>query len=129
MTDAERKLWSLLRRRQLLGYKFRRQQPLGPYIVDFVCLENKLVIEVDGGQHAENKDDDACRTQWLEDKGFKVVRFWNHDVLMKPESLLQAITLALPPPPVPPNGGTTSPSGGEVNKLQKYEGNISQIAR
>ena len=99
MTDAERKLWSLLRRRQLLGYKFRRQQPLGPYIVDFVCLKNKLVIEVDGGQHAEQQDDDACRTQWLEDKGFKVVRFWNHDVLMKPESILQAIILALPPHP------------------------------
>ena len=68
----------------MLGHKFRRQQPLGPFIVDFVCLERKLVIEVDGGQHADQQQDDARRTGWLEDQGFVVLRFWNHEVLAEP---------------------------------------------
>ncbi len=86
-TDAERLLWRHLRLRQLGGYKFRRQQPLGPYIVDFVCLAKRLIVEVDGGQHAEQAEEDAQRTAWLEAQGFRVLRFWNTEVL-PPSSIL-----------------------------------------
>ncbi|MBN2494101.1 MAG: endonuclease domain-containing protein [Deltaproteobacteria bacterium] len=99
MTDAERALWARLRRRQVLGRKFRRQQPLGEYIVDFVCLEPKLVIEVDGGQHAQMEDYDAQHTAWLEGQGFQVLRFWNHEVLAELDAVLQAIADALDPHP------------------------------
>ncbi len=90
-TDAERKLWRHLRNRQAEGYKFRRQQPLGQYIVDFVCLEKRLVVEVDGGQHAEQIEYDAQRSAWLESQGFRVVRFWNNQVLEETESVKEAI--------------------------------------
>ncbi len=81
MTDAEKLLWRHLRMEQLSGYKFRRQHPIGNYIVDFVCLEAALVLEVDGGQHAESAGNDAVRTKWLEGKGLHVMRFWNNEVL------------------------------------------------
>jgi very-short-patch-repair endonuclease len=84
MTDAERALWARIRRRQILDCKFRRQQPLGDYIVDFVCLEKKLIIELDGGQHIEQEEYDSRRTHWLEEQGFRVLRFWNHDVFKAP---------------------------------------------
>src|SRR5437899_1689174 len=80
MTDAERKLWSALRSRQMEGAKFRRQQPIGPFIADFVCQERRLIIEADGGQHAESSTDDR-RTAFLESKGYRVLRFWNNDIL------------------------------------------------
>ena len=105
-TDAEKKLWSLLRRKQLSGYRFRRQVPIGPYVVDFACLAAHLVIEVDGGQHAVSVDKDRQRTAWLESRGYKVVRFWNNDVLGNPDGVLQTILRALgdetPPHPHPP---------------------------
>ena len=89
-TQAELKLWSILRNRQFKRLKFRRQQPIGPYIVDFICLEHRLIVEVDGGQH---KDDvDAARTEWLQAQGFRVLRFWNNDVLSNPDGV--AIRLA-----------------------------------
>ena len=81
-TDAERALWSLLRDRRLAGYNFRRQVPIGPYIVDFVCYQSKLIIEVDGGQHQVQKQYDDARTAWLESEGFTVLRFWNNNVLV-----------------------------------------------
>jgi very-short-patch-repair endonuclease len=90
-TEAEQKLWSHLRRKQLLGFRFRRQRPIGRYIVDFVCLEVSLIIEVDGGQHAEEIAKDEARTRFLERQGFRVVRFWNNDVLANTEEVLQAI--------------------------------------
>jgi very-short-patch-repair endonuclease len=80
-TKTEKILWGHLRFWQVDGYKFRRQQPLGKYIVDFVCLEKKLIIELDGGQHAEQSSYDAERDAWLRDQGFSVLRFWNNDVL------------------------------------------------
>jgi very-short-patch-repair endonuclease len=80
-TDAERLLWRKLRFWQIDGFKFRRQQPLGPYIVDFVCLEKRLVIELDGGQHAQQADYDTERDDWLRNQGFVVLRFWNNDVM------------------------------------------------
>ena len=91
MTDAEKLLWRHLRMEQLGGYKFRRQHPLGNYIVDFVCLEAVLVLEVDGGQHAESTDSDAIRTQWLEAQGLYVMRFWNNEVLNNIEGVKLAI--------------------------------------
>ena len=90
-TDAERALWARLRRRQVLGYKFRRQQVLGRYIVDFVCLEKQLVVEVDGSQHLEQQCSDEDRTQWLESQGYQVLRFWNNEVLDETGSVVEKI--------------------------------------
>jgi very-short-patch-repair endonuclease len=93
MTAAERLLWRKLRQ-QSLGCAFRRQAPLGPYIVDFVCFERKLVLEVDGGQHLESVGD-KIRDHWLEAEGFRVLRFWNHEVLNDVEAVLAAISAAV----------------------------------
>ena len=101
MTDAERLLWYNLRDRRLNGYKFRRQYPIGSFIVDFVCVERKLIIEVDGGQHNWNKDKDANRTEYLEEKGYRVLRFWNNEVLHKTESVLNVILSSLLDSPSP----------------------------
>ena len=101
-TDAERVLWNILRGRQIAGYKFRRQAPIGHYIVDFVCFENRLVIEVDGGHHKESADYDAMRTAWLESEGFRVMRFWNDQVLRETDAVQEAIFLAVQPPLPPP---------------------------
>jgi len=94
-TDAERLLWSKLRSRQLDGWKFRRQVPLGRYVVDFLCEEARLVVELDGGQHDQMIERDALRTQWLGDNGYRVVRFWNNDAMSNIEGILQTLTLAL----------------------------------
>ena len=94
-TDAEHKLWSHIRLRQINGYKFRRQHTIGEYIVDFVCLEKKLIIEVDGGQHSENILYDANRSNWLEAQGFRVIRFWNNEVLVDIEVVKEVIADAL----------------------------------
>ncbi len=91
MTDAETLLWHHLRNRQLAGSKFRRQHPIGPYYADFACLDKKLVIEVDGGQHATNEEADNTRSEFLASKGFRVLRFWNHDVLTDVEAVLERI--------------------------------------
>ena len=101
MTDAERALWHVLRDRQL-GVRFRRQAPIGTYIVDFACLERKLVIEVDGGQHAESAAD-IERDTWLRERGFRVLRFWNHEVLTNNAGVAAVIFEALqgPPPRLP----------------------------
>ena len=90
-TDAERALWQHLRGRRLTGFKFRRQYPIAGYIVDFVCVEAKLVIELDGGQHADQQDYDAERTRRLEINGYRVLRFWNDDVLLRTADVLEEI--------------------------------------
>jgi very-short-patch-repair endonuclease len=108
MTDAERKLWFLLRRKQLQGFRFRRQVPLGRYVADFACMSARLVLELDGGQHAERTDHDARRTKWMESVGFRVLRFWNGEVFTNAEGVLETIRLALLDPPPQP-----SPSRGE----------------
>ena len=97
-TDAERILWHHLRLRQVDGYKFRRQRPIGPYFVDFVCLEKRVVIEVDGGQHSQQRSYDARRDAWLKNEGFIVLRFWDHEVLTQIESVKQVIWEALGAP-------------------------------
>jgi very-short-patch-repair endonuclease len=86
-----RRLWRTLRDRQISGLKFRRQHPFGDYIVDFVCLENKLVIEVDGSQHGEQAGDDDLRTQRLQTAGFHVLRFWNNEVLQELDAVMEKI--------------------------------------
>ena len=102
-TDAEKKLWNRLRDRQVLGCKFRRQQPFKNYILDFVCDEQKLVIELDGGQHNEtpNQRRDAVRTALLEAAGWRVMRFWNNDVNENIEGVLEVIAQALTRKPSP----------------------------
>ena len=101
-TDAERVLWRLLRNRQLTGYKFRRQVPIGRYIVDFLCSERKLVVEIDGGQHQEQAGYDFERTQFLESRGYRVVRFWNSQIFEELDGVQEAILLTL-------DEGTPSP--------------------
>ena len=101
-TDAERKLWGLLRNRRLANWRFRRQQPIGSYFVDFFCAAAKLVIELDGSQHADDKHivSDTERTEWLKSRGYKVLRFWNGDVLKTPDVVIETIyrTLEKSPP-------------------------------
>jgi len=91
MTDTERFVWRRLRSHRFAGYKFRRQMPIGRYIVDFVCLERRLILELDGGQHAEQKQCDAERTLWLETQGFAVLRFWDHEVLQEWDAVEEVI--------------------------------------
>jgi very-short-patch-repair endonuclease len=105
-TDAEQCLWHVLRNRNFLGYKFRRQHPVGNYILDFYCAEAALAIELDGGQHAENAVYDANRTNALESLGIRVLRFWNHDVLQQTDAVLSKILALLPLTP------TLSPQAG-----------------
>lgn len=88
-------LWRYLPDRRFMGLKFRRQFPVGPYVVDFVCLEKKVVIEIDGGQHAEQLIYDNNRTEYLEQFGFNVLRFWNHDVLNRLEMVLEQVRLVV----------------------------------
>ena len=95
MTEAEKVMWNKLRDRRLDGVKFKRQKPIAGYIVDFVALDLKLVVEIDGGQHAERVMQDAVRTKGLEESGYHVVRFWNHDVLGNIEGVLEALVQEL----------------------------------
>ncbi|MDE2307342.1 MAG: endonuclease domain-containing protein [Xanthomonadaceae bacterium] len=90
-TDAERRLWYFLRRQQLAGYKFRRQYPLAGYIADFVCVPARLVIELDGGQHLDALAYDRRRTEVLQREGYRVLRFWNDDALLRTEDVLREI--------------------------------------
>jgi len=92
-TDVERMLWEALRNRQLGGFKFRRQATIGAYVVDFLCLEHKLVVELDGGQHGPTAD--AQRTAFLQASGHRVIRFWNHDVIESREAVLVSILASL----------------------------------
>jgi len=108
-TDAERRLWNRLRNRTLAGHKFRRQYVIGPYTCDFVCIGKLLVIEIDGGQHALQVERDEDRTAYLRSQGFTVMRFWNHEVLVETEAVLEKILAAVEsdtpsPCPSPPQG-------------------------
>jgi very-short-patch-repair endonuclease len=102
-TDAERLLWRHLRAKRLAGFKFRRQQPIENFVVDFICFENRLVIEVDGGHHQLEKDKDTKRDNWLKEQDFRVLRFWNNEVLRNIEGVLEVIreNCLCHPPPTP----------------------------
>ena len=113
-TEAEARLWNRLRRKQLDGFRFRRQVPIDSYIVDFFCPTAKLIVEVDGGQHANKSDYDKSDydkrwTKWLEARGYRVLRFWNNEVLGNTDGVIAEIlrTVRESPPPYP------SPSRGE----------------
>ena len=114
LTEAERTLWKYLRLRQFDGNKFRRQQPIGKYIVDFVCFEKKLIVEVDGGQHNEQVIYDSERNEWLKKQGFRILRFWNNQVLKEIDGVEGRIMEALssysytPHLNPPPQGGRRS---------------------
>ena len=103
-TDAELKLWDHLRAHRFMGLKFKRQKPVGRYIADFVCIEHKLVIELDGGQHSEQTAYDAERDDWLRSEGFAVLQFWNNEVMQELVSVLEKIRLTLSPDPSPASG-------------------------
>ncbi|MEQ1710360.1 MAG: endonuclease domain-containing protein, partial [Hyphomicrobium sp.] len=122
-TDAEKVLWSRLRDRQIGGWKFRRQVPFGTYVLDFYCADAKLVIEVDGGQHAEErKSHDEIRSAFLGSEGVCVVRYWNGDVLKNIDGVIEAIYLELGQRPAPSPGAKRaglSPEGrGEIEQAQ-----------
>jgi len=93
MTEAERLVWERLRNRQLNGFKFRRQASLGPFVVDFLCLEARIIVELDGGQHSAERD--AGRSAWIEQQGFEILRFWNHEVFENIDGVLQRVAEAL----------------------------------
>ncbi len=122
-TEVEKRLWLRLRDRGMLGLKFRRQVPLGPYVADFVCAERALIVELDGGQHGSSEARDDRRTAWLESRGWRVVRFWNNEVGENIDGVLHAIAGACGididyPHPDPLPGGE-----GEVRSpLSKGEG-------
>ena len=131
-TDAERKLWMHLRDRQLNGLKYRRQQSIGRYIVDFFCPERRLVIELDGGQHASQVQKDQRCTEFLNKAGYRVLRFWDHEVLTDTEAVLQKIVNELNPPHPNP-----LPQGARVKKrvpspppsLSRGEGVVRRSSR
>jgi len=95
LTDAERALWQRLRDRSVAGAKFRRQHPIGPFIGDFCCVESHLIVEIDGGQHADRSQVDEERTRFLSERGYRVIRFWNHEVLQHLDGVLERIEAKL----------------------------------
>src|SRR6267143_351466 len=119
MAEAERRLWYFLRAHRFEGMKFKRQALIGRYIVDFVSFQRRLVVEVDGGQHADSEVD-LRRTRWLEDQGFRVLRFWNNEVLSNTDGVLDAIMLACtdPSPGPPLRGAPPPPTTGEGTTCQ-----------
>jgi very-short-patch-repair endonuclease len=108
MTDAERRVWRILRLHQMDGYKFRRQVPIGRYIADFVCHEARLILDIDGGQHDRTSPREAERSGFLQGEGYRILRFWNSELLANLEGVHQAIADALagspPPRPAPIEG-------------------------
>lgn len=100
-TEAERLFWSRVRAHRLGGFKFKRQQPVGAYVVDFVCFEAQLIVEIDGGQHAETPECDVERDRWLNGQGFRVLRFWNNEVLGNIDGVMARVVEFLSPSPPP----------------------------
>jgi very-short-patch-repair endonuclease len=129
MTDAEKKLWEILRGRGIAGFDFRRQVPIGPYITDFLCHKARIIIEAEGGQHDLTSQREMTRTAFLNGEGYRVLRFWNNEVLSSLDGVYETISSALdrvsPPPNPPPSrgralgegNGTFTPSGGHAAPL------------
>ena len=115
MTEAETRIWSRLRAHRLGGASFRRQVPIGPYIADFVCHDTRLIIEIDGGQHAENTQD-RKRVAWLRNEGFSVLRFWNNEALSNTDGVVEEIVRSLESV-IPPS--LTLPRKGGGNALRR----------
>lgn len=123
MTDAERKLWFALKDRRFSAFKFRRQVPIGPYIADFLCFESRLIIEVDGGQHADSVRD-VERDNWLVRNQFRVLRFWNNEVLQNLEGVLTSLAEQLDRTPHPSSRSRETPPSPA-----RGEGKKEEIAR
>jgi very-short-patch-repair endonuclease len=123
-TDAEKILWRFLRNRSLEGTKFRRQHPIGRYVVDFVCLDLKLVIELDGGQHAANQLADELRTEELKSRGFHVIRIWNNDMLSNRDGVFRILEQAIkaPSPQPSPASGRGSSREPKLNSPRPLAG-------
>ena len=121
MTDAERRLWYRLRAHRFDGHKFKRQIPVGPYVVDFACLGRKVVIEVDGGQHSDSQSD-ISRDIYLRDQGFQVLRFWNNDVLKNTDAVLEVILSTLATAPSP--GALRAPPSPQGERGRGARGNV-----
>jgi very-short-patch-repair endonuclease len=126
-TDVEGKLWSRLRSRQLRSFKFRRQHPIGPFITDFCCFKRRLVVELDGGQHANRTADDQKRTAFLVARGYRVLRFWDNEVMENIDGVLQRIVEVLgepsvnsEPSPVPSPTGRGSKRGSDKSGYPKF---------
>jgi adenine-specific DNA-methyltransferase len=140
-TDAERALWQRLRNRQLGGRKFRRQHPIGPYIVDFACIETHLIVELDGGQHLDHAAADAQRTAYLNSEGYRVLRYWNDEVLLRIDDVLGDVLRELeehPHPDPPPQAGegdkerprpSPPPQAGEGDKHRGLEAPLRQSGK
>ena len=111
-----------MRAKQMEGLKFRRQQPIGRYIVDFACLEKKIIIEVDGGQHALETREDTRRDEWFTSQGFKVLRFWNNEVLTNAQGVLEVVRINCLSHSHPPLNPLPSREGKEKDKLPSREG-------
>ena len=130
MTNAERFLWFMLRGHRFVGLSFRRQVPIGPFIVDFVCQQQRLIVEIDGGQHAAGPTRDQQRDEWLRSKGYRVLRFWNMEVLRNRPGVLQtiveAVHLKLPPSLSLPLKGGGDQSFGRASGNTDGTGNSRQ---
>ena len=117
-TEAEQRRWYHLRAHRFIGLKFKRQKPVGHYIVDFICHEKRLIVEVDGGQHAEQTDYDHERDAWLRQQGYQVLRVWNHEVMHQIDAVLEQIRLIVvspsPPAPLPRAGEGSEAADKEV---------------
>jgi very-short-patch-repair endonuclease len=131
-TEAEQRLWYHLRARRFMDLKFKRQKPIGRYIVDFVCLAPKLIVELDGGQHAEQVAYDDARDKWLRNEGFAILRFWNNQILNETEAVLEAIRQAvvdlgttLSPSPSPARGRGEEADAGLPNGGGKRAGDTA----
>lgn len=112
-TEAEQRLWYHLRAHRFMDLKFKRQKPMGRYIVDFVCVEQRLIVEIDGGQHAEQMEYDQRRDAWLRSQGYTVLRFWNNEVLQQLEGVLERIRLKITlSPGLSPTSGRGEESSG-----------------
>ena len=120
-TEAETRLWYRLRDRRLAGFKFVRQESIGRYVADFCCREERLVFEVDGGRHVESEYD-RTRDEWLASQGYRVLRFWNAEVMSNTAGGLDTILAALPPSPLLRGEGRAALAGGEANPQGEGEG-------
>ena len=119
-TDAERYLWRHLRDRQIAGYRFRRQVPVAGFIADFACLEAKVIVELDGGQHAQHVGYDEQRDRLIEAQGFRILRFWDNQVFLETQAVLEQIMRALESPAPHPD---LSPQAGDKGTLEAEQGN------
>jgi very-short-patch-repair endonuclease len=119
LTDAERRIWSRLRREQL-GCRFRRQHPLGGYVLDFACLDPKLIVEIDGSQHMDQVSYDERRTAWLTQQGFRVLRFWSNDALSQTDAVIAEVLAAVQAARLPAPSLTLPQRGRECSEQQEF---------